>query len=163
MAGQKAGQTEEHTAGHVAGDARTGPFWDFVAGRVDPPPAAALLGFELVAVDPDAGTIEVGFTATDQFRNPVGDVQGGILGAMLDDTLGPCLAATLGPEQWAPTLELHTQFLAPARVGRLVGRARVVKRGKAVAFLAGELAQDGVVVATATATALIRGRPRIHD
>ena len=138
-------------------DQRTGPFWDFVAGRVDPPPIAALLGFDLVAVDPNAGTIEVGFTATDQFRNPVGDVQGGILGAMLDDTLGPCLVATLDPGQWAPTLELHTHYLSPARVGRLVGRARVVKRGRAVAFLAGELSQGDVVVATATATALIRG------
>ncbi len=105
---------------HRSGDRRTGPFWGFVAGRSDPPPVAALLGFELVAVDPDSGTIEVGFAATDQFLNPVGDVQGGILGAMLDDTLGPCLVATLGPEQRAPTLELHTQFLAPARVGRLV-------------------------------------------
>ncbi len=140
----------------MSAEQRTGPFWDFVAGRADPPPIAALLGFDLVAVDPDAGTIEVGFTATDQFRNPVGDVQGGILGAMLDDTLGPCLVATLGPEQWAPTLELHTHFLAPARVGRLLGRARVVQRGRRVAFLAGELIQGEVVVATATATALIR-------
>jgi uncharacterized protein (TIGR00369 family) len=134
-----------------------GPFWDFVEGRADPPRIAALLGFELVEVDPDAGTIEVAFTATDEFRNPVGDIQGGILGAMLDDTLGPCLVATLGSEQWAPTLDLHTHFLAPARAGRLVGRARVVKRGRSVAFLAGELVQDDVVVATATATALIRG------
>lgn len=61
-----------HMSGHRSGEHRTGPFWDFVAGRVDPPPIAALLGFDLVAVDPDAGTIEVGFTATDQFRNPVG-------------------------------------------------------------------------------------------
>jgi uncharacterized protein (TIGR00369 family) len=136
---------------------RTGPFWDFAEGRAEPPPIAALLGFELVAVDPDAGTIEVAFTAGDEFRNPVGDVQGGILCAMLDDTLGPCLVATLGPGQWAPTVDLHTQFLAPARVGQLVGRARVVKTGRSVAFLAGELVQDDVVVATATATALIRG------
>jgi uncharacterized protein (TIGR00369 family) len=136
---------------------RIGPFWDFVAGRAAPPPVAALLGFDLVAVDPDAGTIEIAFTATGQFCNPVGDVQGGILGAMLDDTLGPCLVATLAPDQWAPTLELHTHFLAPAKVGRLVGRAHVVKRGRSVAFLAGELRQEGVVVATATATALVRG------
>ena len=143
--------------GHTSDDQRSGPFWDFVTGRADPPPIAALLGFELVSVEPDAGTIEVAFTATEQFRNPVGDVQGGILGAMLDDTLGPCLVATLGPEQWAPTLELHTHYLAPATVGRLVGRARVVQRGRRVAFLAGELTQGDVVVATATATALIRG------
>ena len=136
---------------------RTGPFWDFVEGRADPPPIASLLGFSLRSVDPVAGTIEVGFTATDAFRNPVGDVQGGILASMLDDTLGPCLVATLGPGQWSPTLDLHVSFLAPASVGPLVGRARVVKRGRSVAFLAGELSQDDVVVATATATALIRG------
>ena len=136
---------------------RTGPFWDFVEGRADPPPVAALLGFELVAVDPDAGTIEIAFTATEQFCNPVGDVQGGILCSMLDDTLGPCLVACLGPDQWAPTLDLHTQFLAPARVGPLTGRARVIRRGRSVAFLAGELVQDDAMVAAATATALIRG------
>ena len=136
---------------------RTGPFWDFVEGRADPPPIAALLGFRIVAVDPEEATIEVAFTATDQFRNPVGDVQGGILGAMLDDTLGPCLVAMLEPGQWSPTLELHTHFLAPARPGTLVGRARVVKRGRSVAFMTGELLQDDVLVATATATALIKG------
>jgi hypothetical protein len=46
---------------------RTGPFWDVMEGRVAPPPAAALLGWELVSVDPDAGTIEVA-TATAQIR-----------------------------------------------------------------------------------------------
>jgi hypothetical protein len=39
-------------------------------GRVAPPPAAVLLGWQLVSVDPDAGTIEVAFTAHDQFLNP---------------------------------------------------------------------------------------------
>jgi acyl-coenzyme A thioesterase PaaI-like protein len=79
-----------------------GPFWDVMEGRVAPPPAAILLGWELVAVDPAAGTIEVAFTATDQFLNPAGVIQGGLLAAMLDDTLGPALVATLGPGQFAP-------------------------------------------------------------
>jgi acyl-coenzyme A thioesterase PaaI-like protein len=49
------------------------------------------------------------------------------------------------------------QFLRPARPGRLVGRGRVVRRGRDVAFLAGELADDsGQIVAVATATAAIR-------
>ncbi len=137
---------------------REGPFWDVMAGRVAPPAAAATLGWELVAVDPEAGTIEVAFAATDAFLNPVGVVQGGFLAAMLDDTLGPALVATLGPGQFAPTTDLHVQFLRPARPGRLVGRGRVVRRGRDVAFLAGELVDgDGNVVAVATATAQIRG------
>jgi uncharacterized protein (TIGR00369 family) len=136
---------------------REGPFWDFLEGRAPAPPAAVLLGWELIAVDPDAGTIEVAFTATEQFLNPVGVVQGGLLSAMLDDTLGPALVATLGPGEFAPTSDLHVQFLRPARPGRLVGRGRIVRRGRDVAFMAGELADEsGELVAVATATAQIR-------
>ena len=134
-----------------------GPFWDVMEGRAAPPPAATLLGWELVAVDPEAGTIEVAFTASEQFLNPAGAIQGGFLAAMLDDTLGPALVATLGPGLFAPTTDLHVQFLRPARPGRLTGRGRVVRRGREVAFLAGELLDDsGQVVATAVATAQIR-------
>jgi uncharacterized protein (TIGR00369 family) len=139
---------------------RQGPFWDVLEGRADPPPAAVLLGWELIAVDPDAGTIEVAFTATEQFLNPVGVVQGGFLSAMLDDTLGPALVATLGPGEFAPTSDLHVQFLRPARPGRLVGRGRIVRRGRDVGFMAGELVDEsGEIVAVATATAQIRLMP----
>jgi uncharacterized protein (TIGR00369 family) len=136
---------------------RDGPFWDMLEGRVAAPPAAELLGWELLAIDPEAGTIEVAFTATEQFLNPVGVVQGGFLSAMLDDTLGPALVATLGPGEFAPTSDLHVQFLRPARPGRLVGRGRIVRRGRDVGFMAGELVDEsGQLVAVATATAQIR-------
>jgi uncharacterized protein (TIGR00369 family) len=136
---------------------REGPFWDLMAGRAAPPPAPALLGWEPVSVDPEAGTIEVTFTATEQFLNSIGVVQGGLLAAMLDATLGPALLATLGPGQFAPTTDLHVQFLRPARPGRITGRGRVVRRGKDIAFTAGELLDEaGQIVAIATATAQIR-------
>jgi uncharacterized protein (TIGR00369 family) len=136
---------------------RSGPFWDALEGRSAPPPAAVLLGFELVGVDPDAGTIEVRFRASEQFLNLAGTVQGGFLAAMLDDTLGPALIATLGKGQWAPTTDLHVQFLAPAPTGLITGTGRVVRRGARVAFLAGELRhEDGTLLATAMATASIR-------
>src|SRR3984885_1814708 len=66
------------------GVARRGTFWDIVEGRRDPPSAAILLGWQLVAVDPDAGTIEVSFTASEQMLNAIGNVQGGFLAAMRD-------------------------------------------------------------------------------
>ncbi|MFG2003237.1 PaaI family thioesterase [Spirillospora sp. NPDC048911] len=136
---------------------RPGLFWDVQAGRVPPPPAAVTLGWELVEIDPDEGTIQVAFQAGEQFVNPVGVIQGGFLAAMLDDTLGPALVATLPENQFAPTLDLHVQFLRPARPGRLLGHGRIVKRGKDVCFLAGELlGPDGKTVAVATATARIQ-------
>jgi uncharacterized protein (TIGR00369 family) len=141
------------------GAARRGPFWDILEGRREPPPAAVLLGWKLTSVDPEAETIEVSFTATEQFLNPAGDVQGGFLAAMLDDTLGPALVATLDDGQWAPTIDLQVQFLRPAKPGELHGVGRVVRRGRDVAFLAGELRRaDGAVVASATACAMIRAR-----
>ncbi|MGH3278957.1 MAG: PaaI family thioesterase [Trebonia sp.] len=136
---------------------REGPFWDAVEGRIPLPAAAVTLGWELVAVNPDEVTIEVAFTATDAFLNPAGVVQGGFLAAMLDDTLGPALVAGLDPGDFAPTTDLHVQFLRPAKPGRLLGRRRVVRRGWDVGFLAGELLdEDGLVVAVATATVQIR-------
>lgn len=136
---------------------REGPFWDAMEGKVALPPAAVTLGWELVSISPEDGTIEVAFTASEAFLNPAGFIQGGFLAAMLDDTLGPALVAGLNPGDFAPTTDLHVQFLRPARPGRLLGRGRVVRRGRDVAFLAGELAEeDGAVVAVATATAQIR-------
>jgi uncharacterized protein (TIGR00369 family) len=127
-----------------------------IAGRREPPPAATLLGWELEAVDADAGTIELFFTASEQFVNPAGHIQGGFLAAMLDDTLGPALVATLSDDEWAPTISLNVQFVRPVKPGRLKGRGRVVRRGRDVAFLAGELIDGDHVVATATASAIIR-------
>jgi uncharacterized protein (TIGR00369 family) len=147
---------------------REGPFWESVEGRAPLPAAAVTLGWELVAIDPEEGTIEVAFTAGAAFLNPAGVVQGGFLAAMLDDTMGPALVSGLEPGDFAPTTDLHEQFLRPARAGRHVGRGRVVRRGRDGAFLAGELVdQDGAVVAVATATAQIRrnmlGRPAAPD
>ena len=141
----------------MAGDAkREGPFWDVVEGRAPAPPAAELLGYELIEADTEAETIEVAFEGNERFLNPAGVIQGGFLAAMLDDTLGTALIAVLDPGEWAPTTDLHVQFLEPAKPGRLIGRGRVARRGSQIAQLAGELqADDGTVVATAIATAVI--------
>ena len=134
---------------------RTGPFWDAIEGRVPMPPVAQLLGWTLEEIDPVAGTIVVGFDAKPDFANPMGNVQGGILGAMLDDTMGPALVATLPPGKFAPTLEMKVSYLQPAKVGgRLFGHGRVIKVGWTIAFLEGELRNEaGEVLARASATA----------
>src|SRR5258708_14538101 len=121
---------------------RSGQFWNFLAGGQPVPPAAATLGWELSWVAPERGEIEVFFDARAGFANPMGNVQGGFLAAMLDDTLGPALAATLGDGEFAPTLELKVSFLRPAAPGRSTGTGRVVHRAGSIAFLAGEL-RDG--------------------
>jgi len=135
---------------------RSGPFWDGVEGRAPIPPAAATLGFEFIDADVEAGTIEVAFAATEAFTNPAGNVLGAFQAAMLFDTVGPALLATLAPDQFQSTLQLNVSFLLPVRPGRLIGKGRVVHRDGDLAFLeASLLDNDAAVVATATATARV--------
>lgn len=135
---------------------RNAAFWQCMAGTLPMPAAARTLGANIIDVDAEAGTITVEFLACDAFTNPAGHVQGGFLAAMLDDTLGPVLAATLRAGQFAPTLSLSVQFLATARPGPLTGHGRIERRGREIGHLTGRLEQNGRVVATATAVALIR-------
>ncbi|HKQ76289.1 MAG TPA: PaaI family thioesterase [Blastocatellia bacterium] len=131
-------------------------FWRIQDGESPPPQAAATLGIFIRAVSPADGTIDVEFDGKPEFTNPVGHIQGGFLAAMLDDTMGPALAATLDAGEFAPTLNLNVSFAKPAKVGKLQGKGRILKRGKEVCFLAAELFQEGELVAAATATAIIR-------
>src|SRR5687767_10767028 len=131
-------------------------FWQVQDGTVPSPRAAATLGIRIGAVCPEAGTIEVEFEGKPEFTNPVGAIQGGFLAAMLDDTMGPALAATLNAGEFAPTLNLNVSFARPAKIGELLGKGRIVRRGKEVCLLAAELYQEGDLVASATATAIIR-------
>ena len=135
-------------------------FWKIMAGELPPPNAATTLGIVFKKIDADAGTIEVELQGKPEFTNPAGNIQGGFLAAMLDDTMGPALAATLNEGQFAPTLNLSLSFHRPAVVGSLIGKGRVLKRGKDVCFLSGELYQEGKLVASATATAIIRAIPK---
>jgi uncharacterized protein (TIGR00369 family) len=115
------------------------------------PPSARLLGWTLRAVEPEAGTIEVGFTADDRFLNPAGTVQGGFLAAMLDDTQGPALFAMTGGETYAPTIDFNVAFIKPAWPGRFIGKGRVVNLGKTIAFTEAELFDEaGELVARGT-------------
>ena len=131
-------------------------FWRTMAGELPPPRAVQTLGGRIVHADAEAGTVEATFQATEALTNPMGQVQGGFLAAMLDGTLGPALAATLARGQFAPTLQLSVTFLRPAKIGLVHGTGRVLRRGREVCHLAGELRQDGEVVASALATALVR-------
>jgi uncharacterized protein (TIGR00369 family) len=135
---------------------RSGPFWDGVEGRAPIPPAAATLGFEFIDADVKAGTIEVAFAATEAFTNPAGNVLGAFQAAMLFDTVGPALLATLAPDQFQSTLQLNVSFLRPVRPGRLIGKGRVLHRDGDLALLEASLLDgDAAVVATATATARV--------
>jgi len=121
--------------------------------HIPPPPCAQLLGWRILDAKPDQGWIRVGFEGKPEFRNPAGFIQGGMLAAMLDDTMGPAAFIMGKGEVFTPTIDMHVSFLVPAKVGTIIGEASVVQMGKTIAFLEGKLMDEaGTVLAKATAS-----------
>lgn len=113
-----------------------------------PTPFDDLLG--LAVTRAAGGASEVALELTPAHRNRRGVAHGGVVSALLDVSLGAAVVSTLAPEEWCGTLELSVQFRDPARHGPLTGRGRVERRGRRVAFAAGEaLDAHGRVVAAA--------------
>ena len=122
--------------------------------RLTVPPSSKLLGWHLLDARPKQGWVRIGFDGKPEFCNPAGFIQGGILSAMLDDTMGPAVFVMTEGRLYTATITMTVNFLAPARPGPIIGEADVTQLGKTVAFVAGRLmTADGSVLATATSSA----------
>ena len=117
------------------------------------PPISKLLGWRLIDLKPDEGIIRVSFEGKREFCNPSGFIQGGMLSAMLDDTMGPAAFIMSEGKLFTPTINMNVNFLAPGKVGAFVCEAKVVQMGKTVVFVEGRLMDEaGTLIATATST-----------
>lgn len=125
------------------------------------PPAADLLGREIVSVDPHSGEVKLRFTARKEFSNRHGTVQGGMLAAMLDSATGNAVMAQLPSHLTAVTTRLDTRFLKPAALGAIVATARLVHHDDRSAEVMAELTDsEGRIVATARAELRVRARKK---
>ncbi|MEN9717338.1 MAG: hypothetical protein RIQ99_216 [Pseudomonadota bacterium] len=121
---------------------------------------AELLGARYVSFDPASETITMRFTAPESFLSPRGSVQGGLVAGFLDEVMGWAhVKATNGAE--APlNLDIAMTLLKPVPAGPLLATGRVVRRGRRVIFLEGELLDEaGTVLARSTSTAIPTPRP----
>ena len=126
------------------------------------PPCAELLGWRLIAIDREKQQIRIGFTARPEFLNPAGYVQGGLLAAMLDDVMGPAALVMSEGRLFTSTRDMTVSFLAPARLGLLIGEGTVIQLGKTIAYLQGELRDEsGTLIARATSTARMVATDRL--
>jgi len=118
------------------------------------PPCAELLGWRLIDINREKRQVRIGFTARPEFLNPAGYVQGGLLAAMLDDVMGPAALVMSEGRLFTSTLDMTVSFLAPARLGPLIGEGTVIQLGKTIGYLQGELRDEaGTLIARATSTA----------
>lgn len=98
----------------------------------------------------------VRFDGKPAFTNPAGYIQGGYLSAMLDDTIGMLATVKMGTTKFPSTIDLHTHFLRPVRVGIIEVVARLRNIGRQVIFAEADLYDArGKEAARATASLAI--------
>ena len=120
------------------------------------PTGSQTLGFRIVSVNQEKMEVEVAFEAKPELvANPMKQVQGGYLCAMLDECMSVACMVASKMTAVAPTAEMKTSFLRPAMPGELRGVGRVIRWGRTLAFTECELYDaEGRLVAKATGTAV---------
>jgi len=128
-----------------------------IAGGAPPAPVAALIGFQLVAVEPGRATISL--EAGERHHNPMGTLHGGVLCDIADVAMGLAYGSTLDEGETFTTLELKINFLRPVRKASLVAEGIVVQRGRTVGLAECSVTDErGRLIAKATSTCLtLRG------
>ena len=132
-------------------------FRAIVAGELDPPPVAQLVGMRMTEVEP--GRVVFELDAGPQHASPLGTVHGGIMCDLADAALGCSHASLLEDGETFTTLELKINFLKPVWAGRLVAEARSLKFGRTIGLSDCRVTDEhGSLVAYATSTLLtLRG------
>jgi uncharacterized protein (TIGR00369 family) len=120
------------------------------------PTGSQTLGFRMVAVSQAEKSVEVEFEAkAELLLNPMKQIQGGYLCAMLDECMSVACMVASGMTHVAPTAEMKTTFFRPGAPGKIKGIGKVVRWGSRVAFTEGELYDpEGRLLAKATGTAI---------
>ena len=128
-----------------------------IAGEVEPPPVATLVGMRLVSAERGHTVFEL--EAGPQHANPMGTLHGGILCDVADAALGTAWVSTLADGETFTTLELKINFLRPVWTGTLRAEGRVVHGGRTIGMTECDVTDaDGRLVARATSTCMtLRG------
>lgn len=116
-----------------------------------PPPVFTLMQGELVSMDLPNGSLSARFPVLASYRNPYGLMQGGMLAAAVDNTLGP-LSVLVAPPNVTRTLEMKYSHPASPEMGFILVQARLVERqGAKLYFEARVSSPDGQKLATCKA------------
>lgn len=117
---------------------------------------AKLMGAEFIDFDPASETIRMRFFAPDSFITPRGGVQGGLVAGFLDEAMGWAHVQATGGVEAPLNLEIAMTLLKLIPAGPLMGKGRVIRRGRKAIFLEGELWDESwtTLYARSTSTAI---------
>jgi uncharacterized protein (TIGR00369 family) len=114
-----------------------------------------LIEAKVLDYDPATMTVTASYVASKCLCSPRGFVQGGMVAGFLDHVMGAAHYRASDEQESCLNLDLNMNLLRPVHIGPLTGKGRVVKMGKRVIYLSGELYDlEGRLLATATSTAI---------
>lgn len=94
--------------------------------------------------------VHLSYQPRDEFANPMGHVQGGMICSMLDDAMG-LFATVANKGQPSSTINLNVSFLRPCQIAHVDVEVYFVRQGRRISNIESIASQNGKVVAKATA------------
>ncbi|MDD1679477.1 MAG: PaaI family thioesterase [Methanomicrobiales archaeon] len=117
--------------------------------------------FRLMGIDVDEigeGKACLSLQIRPDMLNGVGWMQGGIFASLADEAMALALYTQTAPDEQIATIAESTSFIRGEREGLIVGIGWVVRKGRKVAFLEGEVRKgdrEGEVLARTSASFLL--------
>jgi acyl-coenzyme A thioesterase PaaI-like protein len=123
---------------------------EFEAYQIPPPVFTTMQG-EFLAYDAENGVLEIRFPVLEAYLNPYGSLQGGMVAAAVDNTLGP-LSMLVAPPNVTRRLQMKYSRPVTTDLEFLMVRGRFLGRqGQRLKFSADVRAPDGTLLARAQA------------
>ncbi|MFA5415780.1 MAG: PaaI family thioesterase [Methanoregula sp.] len=106
----------------------------------DANPFFHLMGIEVVHVEPGKAVLKM--DVRPDMHNGVGWLQGGMLAALADEAMALALYTLLAEHEGIATISESTSFIKGVRQGVICAEGRVVRKGRRVAFMEGDVRTD---------------------
>jgi acyl-CoA thioesterase len=116
-------------------------------------PFFCLMGIDVISIEP--GRAELKMQVRPDMHNGVGWLQGGILAAIADEAMALALYSLLSGTEGIATISESTSFIKGVHDGEIIAKARVIRKGRRVAFAEGEVysCNEGVTMLSRTSAA----------
>lgn len=124
-----------------------------------PPPVFREMEGEFLDLDLEAGTLTARFPVLGKFFNPYHTLQGGMVAAAADNTLGP-LSVLVAPPNLTRRMEITYARPVTADVGQITVKAQFLERDQALLYFRADLYNpEGQRLARVKATHWIMADP----
>lgn len=126
-------------------------FGEQIKNYLFPPPVFVAMKGELLELEMENRSLTARYPILESYRNPYGTMQGGMIAAAVDNTLGP-LSVIIAPPNVTRRLEIKYSKPVRLEMGYIVVQARLLERKDPQLFFTAKVSSpDGYKLATCKA------------